>query len=68
MKTSTITKTLGLLALLASSASMAATINVTASDLTPDINDNFTMTLSGDLSNAFAATIEMSFNGARCST
>jgi len=62
MKTSTITKTLGVLALLASSASMAATINVVASNTNPLIGENFTMTLSGDLNNAFAATIEMSWN------
>jgi hypothetical protein len=63
MKTKTITKTLGVLALLASSASMAATINVVASNATPLVGQQFTMTLSGDLPNVFAATIELSFNG-----
>jgi len=63
MKTSTITKTLGALALLASSASMAASISVATSNAAPLVDDLFTMTVSGDLNNAFVATIEMSWAG-----
>jgi hypothetical protein len=60
------TKTLGVLAMLASSVSMAATVNVVASNnATPlEGGTNFTMTLSGDLPNVFVATIEMSWNPA----
>ena len=62
MKTSTITKTLGLLALLGSSASMAASVWVTASTLTPIVGQNFTMTISADVPNTFAGTMDLSFD------
>jgi len=65
MNMSTITKTLGVLAMLASSASMAATINVVPSNATPLVGQNFTLTLSGDLPNVFAATIEYSFDATK---
>jgi hypothetical protein len=62
MKTSTITKTLGVLALLGTSASMAATVNIVASTLTPNVGDTFTLTLSGDVPNTFTGTLALSFN------
>ena len=52
----------GVLGLLCSSVGTAATITVTASTLAPAINDTFTMSLAGDLDNAFAASIEMSWD------
>ncbi|MBL8202231.1 MAG: VPLPA-CTERM sorting domain-containing protein [Chromatiales bacterium] len=65
MKTSTITKALGLLALLGSSASMAATITISASTLTPNVGDSFTLTLAGDIPNTFTGTIAMAFDASK---
>ncbi|TFG84031.1 MAG: hypothetical protein E4H19_10885, partial [Chromatiales bacterium] len=62
MKTSNITKTLGLLALLGSSASMAASVVITASNLTPDVGENFTMTITGNAENTFTASIALAFD------
>ena len=66
MKTSTMTKTLGLLALLGSSASMASTVTITASTLTPTAGSNFTMTISSDVQNTFgAATLRLAFDASK---
>ena len=65
MKTSTITKTLGLLALLGSSAGMAASLIITASTLTPNINDNFTMTITGNAENTFTGTMGLAFDATK---
>ena len=62
MKTSTITKTLGVLALLGSSASMAATVTMTASSLVVLPGQNFTITISADVPNTFAGTMDMAFD------
>jgi hypothetical protein len=62
MRTSTIVKSLGLLALLGSSASMAASTTITASNLAPGIGDLFTMTITSDAPNTFAATMGLAFN------
>lgn len=65
MKTSAIVKTLGLLALLGSSVSMAATVTITASTLTPIVGSNFTLTITSDAQNTFAATMALAFNSSR---
>ncbi len=65
MKTSNITKTLGLLALLGSSASMAASVVITASNLTPDVGENFTMTITGNAENTFTASIALAFDASK---
>ena len=65
MKTSTITKTLGLLALLGSSASMAASVVITASNLTPALDETFTMTLTGNVENTLAATMALAFDASQ---
>ncbi len=68
MKTSTITKTLGLLALLGSSASMAASVWVTASpgpSAIPglyNVGNTFTLTITADIPNTFAGTMDLSFD------
>ncbi len=71
MKTSTFAKSLGVLALLASSASMAATVNITAS-LGPtnvaglyNVGDTFTLTLTGDIPNTFTGTMALSFDATK---
>ncbi len=72
MRTSIITKTLGVLALLGSSAGMAATVNISAS-LTNDPNtgtsnllvtpgQNFFVFVKADVPNTFAATMGLAFN------
>ncbi len=65
MKTSTIGKTIGLLALLGSSASMAASVWVTASTLTPNVGENFTMTITADIPNTFAGTMDLAFDATK---
>ena len=64
MKTSIITRTLGALALLGASAAMAGTITVTPSTLTPTVGQTFTMTITANVPNTFAATMGLSFNSA----
>jgi len=65
MKTSTITKTLGVLALLGSSAGMAATVTITPSAALVTPGQAFSLTLSGDVPNTFAATMALSFDATR---
>ncbi len=67
MKTSTSTKALGLLALLGSSASMAATVVITASNLAPNVGENFTMTLTGNIENTFTGTMALAFDASKVS-
>lgn len=62
MRTSIIAKSLGVLALLGSSASMAATTTITASNLAPNIGDIFTMTVTSDAPNTFAATMGLAYD------
>ncbi len=64
MKTSIITRTLGVLALLGSSAGMAATVTITPSTLNPIVGQSFTVTVSANVPNTFAATMGLSFNSA----
>ena len=65
MKTSTITKTLGALALLASSAGMAATVIITPSAAIVTPGQSFTMTITADVPNTFAATMALAFDATR---
>ena len=65
MKTSTIAKTLGVLALVGSSASMAATVTITASTLAPTIGSNFTMTITSDVANSYATTMALAFDASK---
>ncbi len=71
MKTSTITKCLGLVALLGSSVSMAATVNITASPgptAIPglyNVGDAFTLTITSDAPNTFAATMALAFDATK---
>ena len=63
MKTSVITKTLGLAALLGSSMALAATITVNPSTLTPSVGNSFTVTLSAvDFVNVGAGTWSMTWD------
>ncbi|MEO8444858.1 MAG: choice-of-anchor D domain-containing protein [Gammaproteobacteria bacterium] len=55
----------GLVALLCSAASLAASVTITASTLTPNVGDNFTMTVTGDVGNTFAATMALSFDATK---
>jgi hypothetical protein len=65
MKTSTLTKALGVLALLGSSASMAATVTITPSTALVAPGQTFTMTISADVPNTFAATMGLAFDATR---
>ena len=65
MRTSTITKSLGLLALLGSSAGMAATVTIVASNLAPLPGEQFTMTLQSDVVNTLAYTGLVSFDATK---
>ena len=51
-----------LLAVLGPSLAMAASVTITPSTLNPDVGDTFTMTVTGDVPNTFAATMALSFN------
>lgn len=53
---------LTLWAILGASPGMAATVTITASTLTPTVGDTFTLTITGDSPNTFAATMALSFN------
>jgi len=53
---------LTLLAILGAPPGMAATVTITASTLTPTVGDTFTLTITGDSANTFAATMGLSFN------
>jgi len=64
MRTSTLAKSLGLLALLGSSAGMAATVTITPSGATVLPGQQFTMTVTANVPNTFAATMGLSFNAA----
>lgn len=71
MKTSLITKSLGVLALLGSSAGMAATVTITPS-IGPggspgiyNVGDTFTLTISGDVPNTFAGTMALAFDATK---
>lgn len=65
MKTSSLAKTLGVLALLGSSAGMAATVTITASTLTPIAGSTFTLDVTADVPNTFAATMGLSFDATK---
>lgn len=65
MKTSTITKTLGVLALLGSSAGMAATVTVVPSTLAPLPGQQFTLTLQADVVDTLAATMQVFFDASK---
>jgi|JI102314A1RNA_FD_contig_91_1223967_length_879_multi_2_in_0_out_0_2 hypothetical protein len=71
MKTSLITKTLGVLALLGSSAGMAATVTITPSNGpggSPgiyNVGDTFTLTITANVPNTFAATMGLSFDATK---
>ncbi len=66
MKTSTITKTLGLVALLGSSATMAATVTITPSGGgLYNVDDTFTLTMTADAPNTFAATFRLAFDATK---
>jgi len=65
MKTSTINKTLAVLALLGSSASMAATVNITPSSALVTPGQSFTLTITADTPNTFAATMALAFDSSR---
>jgi hypothetical protein len=67
MKTSTITKTLGVLALLGSAASMAGTVTITPSSAIVAPGQTFTMTITADVPNTFAATMGLAFDATRVS-
>ncbi len=56
---------LTLLAILGTSMGMAATVNITASTLTPTVGDTFTLTITGDSPNTFAATMGLSFDASK---
>jgi hypothetical protein len=65
MKTSFVTKTLGVLALLGSSTGMAASVQIipSAAVLTP--GQTFTLTVQADVANTLAATMNMAFDATR---
>jgi hypothetical protein len=67
MRTSIITKTLGVLALLGSSAGMAATVTITPSAALVAPGETFTVTITADVPNTFAATMGLAFNSAAVS-
>ena len=52
------------LALAAPLGALAATVNIPASTLTPNVGDTFTVTITADVPNTFAATMGLSFNDA----
>jgi len=54
-----------LLAMFGAPAAMAATVTITASTLTPDVDDLFTMTITADVPNTFAATMGLSFDASK---
>lgn len=64
MRTSIITKTLGVLALLGSSAGMAATVTITPSSSLVTPGETFTLTVTANVPNTFAATMGLSFDSA----
>ncbi|MBL8202372.1 MAG: choice-of-anchor D domain-containing protein [Chromatiales bacterium] len=51
-----------LLALLGPATGMAATVTIVPSTLTPNVGDTFTVTITGDAPNTFAATMGLSFD------
>jgi len=65
MRTSTIAKSLGLLALLGSSAGMAATVTITPSASIVAPGETFTMTVTANVPNTFAATMGLVFDATR---
>jgi hypothetical protein len=67
MKTSLISKTLGVLALLGSSAGMAATVTITPTTLTPTVGQTFDIVVSGDVANTVAGSLRLVFNPATVS-
>lgn len=50
------------LALASPLAALGATVNIAASTLTPNVGDTFTVTITADVPNTFAATMGLSFN------
>jgi len=65
MRTSTITKALGVVALLGSSAGMAATVTITPSSAIVAPGETLTLTLTSDAPNTFAATMALAFDATR---
>lgn len=65
MKISTITKSLGVLALLGSSAGMAATVSVIPSSATPLVGQTFTLTVQSDVVNSLAATMQVFYDATK---
>lgn len=62
MRTSIIAKTLGVLALLGSSAGMAASVTITPSTNLVAPGDTFTLTITADVPNTFAVTFGLAFD------
>ncbi len=58
---------LALLALLGSTAGMAATVTIAPSTLTPNVGDTFTLTLTGDIPNTFTGTMALAFDASKVS-
>lgn len=54
-----------LLAIFGTPVGMAATVTITASTLAPAVGDTFTMTITGDVPNTFAATLGLSFDASK---
>ncbi len=54
-----------LLAIFGAPVGMAATVTITASTLAPVVGDTFTMTITGDVPNTFAATMALSFDASK---
>jgi hypothetical protein len=67
MKMPLATRSFAVLALLVSSAGMAATVTIVPSTLTPVVGENFTLTVQADVGNTFAATMALSFDATRVS-
>ncbi len=55
---------LALVSLLGAPLALAATVTIVPSTLTPNVGDTFTVTITADVPNTFAATMGLSFNGA----
>ena len=58
---------LSLLALLGSSAGMAATVTISASTLAPSVGDIFTLTVQSDVEDSLAATMLVAFDDTKVS-
>lgn len=65
MKSKILGSFVSLLALLSSSLGMAATVTIVPSTLTPTVGDTFTLTITGDAPNTFAATMALAFDASK---